>query len=277
VVWFCHAQSSFLKAAKTVTDPPTQFDRNDWANGASRSATNTDAIWPPSESSRQLDRAKKFARTINSIGLALAIWAMFFPRPNPVMILLLFIPPLIAVGLATRSRGLYQITAFRGDVRPDLSMCFLGCGTALCVRALRDINIYPLYWTTIITCAVFVGGLLTLLVVSMDAKTREGGWALILVGASVFGYGAIGEADVLLDGSIPKTSEVLVFSKYSNSHARGPAMWHLHVAKWGPFAASTDVSVPGPLYQCISAGQTVCIKVYRGALNIPWYDVAICK
>jgi hypothetical protein len=193
------------------------------------------------------------------------------------MILLLFIPPLIAVGLAARSRGLYQITGFRGDARPDLSMCFVGCGMALCIRALRDINIYPPYWITIIICAVFVGGLLTLLVVSVDAKNREGGWALILVVASMFGYGAIAEADVLLDWSMPKTSEALVVSKHSSSRARGPAMWYLHVAKWGPFAASTDVSVPGPFYQCILAGQTVCIKVYPGALNIPWYDVAICK
>jgi hypothetical protein len=260
-----------------VKDTPTQFDKKGWADDATQMPTDADVSWRVSDNSGRGDRTRKLAWSIDILSLAPMLWALFSRDSNPILILLLLITPLIAIGFVARSKGVYQIAGMRGDDRPGLSTCFVGCGVGLFYRAMRDIHIYPSYWMTIIGGAVFVGGLLTFIVVRADAKTREGSWALILVVASAFAYGAIAETNVLLDWSTPRTSEVLVFSKHASSRGRGGTSWSLHVDKWGPFVAANDISVPGSFYQCVSAGQNVCIKIYGGALRIPWYDVAICK
>jgi hypothetical protein len=257
---------------------PTQFDRDDWANDASQMPTDSDTSLRTFNSSQRLDRAKALAWTMNITSMAPMAWAMVSRGSNPILILLLSIIPLIAIGFVARSKGFYQLGGMRGDDRPGLSVCFVGCGAALFSRALRDIDIYPSSWMTIIGCAVLVGSLLTFIVVRADVETREGSWALILVGASVFAYGAIAEANTLLDWSTPRTSEVSVLSKHVSSYGRGSVPhWNLRVDKWGPFVAPNNVSVPGSFYQRVSAGQTVCIKVYAGALSIRWYEVATCK
>jgi hypothetical protein len=260
-----------------VKDTPTPFDKDDLADDASQIPTSADVSWRESENSGGPDRARKLAWTIDILSLAPMVWAMFSRDSNPILILLLLITPLVAIGFVVRSKGVYQISGFRGDDRPGLSTCFVGSGVGLFCRAMLDIHIYPSFWLTIIGGALFVGGFLTFLVVRADAKTREGSWALILVVAWAFAYGAIAETNVLLDWSTPRTSEVLVFSKHASSHGRGGTSWSLHVDKWGPFVAANDISVSGSFYQCVSAGQNVCIKVYGGALRIPWYDVAVCK
>ncbi len=255
---------------------PTQFDKNDPPGLEPESASGTDPELMETEHSPRLDQAKTVAKVLNGISIAAMVWGLFFPRPNDVMIALLACLPLIAIVMLAPSKGLYHMGGLRSDRRPSLGPAFLGCGLVLFLRALQDINLHPLYWVTAITSAILVGGVLTLIVVGADPRTREGTWALVLVGASIYSYGAIAEADTLLDRSAPRITEVLVVSKHSSSSARGSTSWYLRVGKWGPFLEPNDVSVPGPFYQSVSSGQTVCIKLYSGALNIPWYFVSTC-
>jgi hypothetical protein len=253
-----------------------QFDANDPARFEAELASGTDSELKEAEHSLRLDRAKTIAKILNGISIAGFVWGWLSPRSNQVMIVLLAGPPLIATGLLARSKGLYHMGGLRGDRRPSLGPAFLGCGLILFLCAFRDINIYPLYWMTALTSAILVGSILTLVVARADPRIREGTWALVWVAASLYAYGAITEADVLLDWSAPKTTEVVVLSKHSSSGRRS-ITWYLHVEKWGPFLEPNNVSVPSTFYQSVSPGQTVCIELHSGALNIPWYLVALCK
>lgn len=253
----------------------TQFDKNDPAGFEPEFASDANPELKPTEHSPRLDQAKTIAKVLNGISMAAMVWGLFFPRPNQVMITLLAGLPLIAIVILAPSKGLYHMGGLRSDRRPSLGPAFLGCGLVLFLRAIQDINLYPLCWVTAITSAILVGGILTLIVVRADPRTREGTWALILVASCIYSYGAIAEADTLLDWSTPRITEVLVLSKHSSS-GRSSTSWYLRVEKWGPFLEPNNVSVPGPFYQSVSPGQTVCIKLYSGVLNIPWYFVSAC-
>jgi hypothetical protein len=261
----------------TGRSDPTQFDKNDPPGLEPESASGTDPELMETEHSPQLDHAKTIAKVLNGISIAAMVWGLFFPRPNEVMIALLAGLPLVAIAMLAPSKGLYHMGGLRSDRRPSLGPAFLGCGLVLSLRALQEINLHPLYWVTAITSAILVGGILTLIVVRADARSREGTWALILVVASVYSYGAIAEADTLLDWSTPTINEVLVLRKHYSSGRRGTPSWYLRVERSVSFPEPHDVPVSGTLYQSVSPGQTVCIKLYSGALNIPWYFVSACR
>src|ERR1700688_4108146 len=225
----------------------------------------------------QLDSARTSAKVLNSIAWPLLLWGLFAPRSHQVVIAALAVLPMSAIVLAVRSKGLYELSTMRGAPCPVLSPAFL-CGLVLFIRAIRDINILPLHWITALLAAIFVGCILMMIVVRADPSTRQGAWGLILLVASLYAYGFITEADVLLDWSAPQTIGVAVLGKrYSSVNGKGNITYYLRVPEWGPFVQPNDVPVSHTLYSSASLGQTVCINLFPGALRIPWYSVVNCE
>jgi hypothetical protein len=185
----------------------------------------------------QLASARTITKVLNYIAWPLLLWGLFAPRSHQVVIAALAVLPMSAIVLAVRSKGLYELSTMRGAPRPVLSPAFL-CRLVLFFRAIRDINILPLHWITALLAAISVGCILVMIVMRADPGTRQGSWALILLVASLYAYGFITEADVLLDWSAPQTIGVAVLGKRYSS-GKGSMTYYLRVPDWGPFIHPT--------------------------------------
>jgi hypothetical protein len=115
-----------------------------------------------------------------------------------------------------------------------------------------------------------------LVVANTDWGMRERRWALlpVLLFGAVYTYGAIAQADTLLDKSEPKTFEAAILSKRISSGRN--TTWYLQISPWGPQPEETEVSVPRPLYNSVFPNQTICVHLSDGALKIPWYYLSVC-
>lgn len=250
-------------------------DAKDAAESESELHTDPDLGFHSDNRAQQVAQARVTAKYLNLISWIALVWGFFFPRPYGLMVMFLAALPVIAVVLLVRSRGIYQIEGRRNDRRPSLAVPFIFPGMVLVLRTTIDVHL--LQWTSILIAAAICTILLTIIVSSCDPGLRKRPWtALIIVflGAFYF-YGAIAEFNSLLDRSAPRTYVVAVIGK----HIVGgkSTTYHLRLEAWGPRHDPDDVTVPSPLYYYAAVGNTVCVRLYPGALHIPWYSVDACR
>jgi uncharacterized membrane protein len=109
-----------------------------------------------------------------------------------------------------------------------------------------------------------------------DAELRRRGWELsaMLVISLVYAYGAILEANALLDQSRPQVFETTIVGKHKSGGKT--TTYYLRLKPWGPREEEDDVSVSSELYDATAPGQRVCVVFRKGALEIPWFVVSGC-
>jgi hypothetical protein len=228
------------------------------------------------------------AKTLNLGGAVVTVWALFFPRPYDLVIVLLVGFFLITCMIFFQSNGSYEIAGLRYDPRPSLAIAFGGCSVALMIRSIRDLPL--LSFAPTVLMAVVGGLVLTIIVADVDRKARESGkfqfgdqklsrrlgfFAGVLIFTISYSFGATVQANALLDKSVPVTYRVVVLRK-SVYNDRRVTDWELWLAPWGPREEAKSVSVASSLYRSVAPGQSVCVDLHGGALKIPWYVVKEC-
>jgi hypothetical protein len=110
-----------------------------------------------------------------------------------------------------------------------------------------------------------------------DRSLRTQRWMLLGLGlvTAAYAFGAIGEADALLDRSQVTVLRSQVLDKHI-SYGRAKT-YHLKLAPWGPMSEGGDVSVAQAVYDRLEAGSTACIVLRAGALGMPWFIVLPCQ
>jgi hypothetical protein len=224
---------------------------------------------------QRIAQAKETAKFMNVISWIALAWGFFFPRPYALVIVALTLLPLVAVVLLIRSRGIYQIEGRRNDARPSLAVPFIFPGMVLLMRTTLDLHL--LQWAPLLTADVICTVIFAIVIASFDVGLRKQPWSILIVlflGAFYF-YGAIAQWNSLLERSNPQNYEVVVIGKHI---ARGKSTtYHLRLDAWGPLTAPHNVTVPAQLYDYTAVGNTVCVHLYPGALQIPWYRVTACR
>jgi hypothetical protein len=97
---------------------------------------------------------------------------------------------------------------------------------------------------------------------------------LALFGAG-YGYGGLVFADRALDRGASQTYSAEIERAYL-SYGRSGSTPHFVLAPWGPMTAPTDVTVPRPAYNALSAGQSACVRLHPGYLHMPWFTAGLC-
>ncbi len=228
------------------------------------------------ETPRRHARARKIANQLGLTGIVLSLWAIIYPKPYDILIALLAAMPLLAFLLLTRSKKTGAFELRRGN----LVAALLCPPSALVVRVIKDFNFLRL--VPLLTAAVLLGAILATIItlgyrVALRASPRPVvAWALIWVLAALYAYGAIAEANVLLDRSTPRTFTAAVLRKHFSS-GRGGTMLYLQLDPWGPRSEGGDVIVTSSLYRAVAVNQIVCVELLPGALRIPWYYARSCR
>ena len=216
--------------------------------------------------------AYRTAKTLNwATGIA-TVWAWFYPKPYPLAMLAAGVLPLIVIFLLARSHGVYQIEGRRNDARPSLAFAFIFPGCALAYRAIQDLHFVE--WKPLVLATLALAALLTIFLAQSDPHFHNRAAAAISIFflGSMYCYGAIAHFDVLADRSSPTTYQTHVLAKRADNGRT--TTYYLQVAPWGPRHNPEEIEVSRALYLAITPGQPVSIRLYSGALHLPWFSVS---
>ncbi len=226
----------------------------------------------PEERLDNVNRARKIARALHFGSLAVAGWAIFYPRPYTAMFVVVAALPWIALWLCWKYKGLFSVDdPGRNSVRADLTAMVLMPGAVLAIRALADVRLIDA--TTLIVPTLVGLGFMLACVAWIAPVYRTNLLKLTLITLLLFAYPAssIAIANALFDQSAPDTYRLQVLQKRHTS-GKG-ASQYFKVPAWGPYTGTNEVQVARDLYHQTETGQTVCVLRHPGALGLEWYSV----
>jgi hypothetical protein len=189
-----------------------------------------------------------------------ALWGYFYPRPYGLCIAVLIALPWLSI-LASRLVHGSNALAYT-TVAPF---------TVLGTRAFDDLE-FSLARLAAFACAmgaVFAAG------VFLADRTAWRRYSLLLIlGPLFYGFGAAGEANVLLDTAATKISAVPIVDR--DYHIGRPSTFYLVLAPWGDRSRSNRNSVSWNAYLALRGQSKACIDLGPGALGVRWYKIGSC-
>jgi hypothetical protein len=229
----------------------------------------------PHERGAHVARLKLQAKVLNGATIALCIAAYFMPDYYNLLTGALVALPWIGVWLVARYQPLYRFGARRNDAHPDLTAVLMVPGLMLAARALSDVHTFD--WSGPLMLALSGGLALSVAALRVDPWFRQQRVAVVLMCffTLAYGLGAGLEINVLGDSSRPDVYPTQVLGKRVSRGSKS-STYYLRVGPWGPLTAGGEISVPASRYRTTLAGDTVCVFVGKGALQVRWYQVRDC-
>ena len=216
------------------------------------------------------ERMAKWAGWLNLLGMALAGWAMFWPHPYAVAVLVCGLMPVVALTLLARWRGLFSmIEEARG---PSLNTFWLTPGLAVGIRGMVDVQMID--WHAPLLTAAGIAAVFTALVWWLDVRGRGvlGMIVPFLVGLA-WAWGGVVTADVLLDFAKPQRIPARVVEV--SGKADDPSVTLEALAP--PHERFEDFDTPRPLPGVAKVGTRTCVVVYPGRFGWRYGWVGRCK
>lgn len=225
---------------------------------------------------QKLQSVARLTRVLNIVGGGLLAWAVFFPRPYTLVVLLLLLAPWLAALVAWRSAGLISSDESSNNLKPNLAVFWLAPMIALSLRAILDYQ--TLGWVTQTVAAVFIGSSLfsAQLAAYPDLRANRPRAALTLAFALLaYGYGATIEINALADTSDIQQTRYLLRAKSISS---GKVTTHnADLEKVDPLSPTVESArVTEYFYKMLKPGDSVCLAFRPGALGIKWFSAGPC-
>jgi hypothetical protein len=266
-------------AFTTWLDGITNLDAQAYEQSLSEVAADIDLGDSPEQRLHSIARARRVSRALTLLVWSTSAWLLFYPRPYALAIAVVAALPLLTLWLCWRYRGSFTLEdSGLPTARLDLVREILIPGFILTVRASLDFEL--LEATRLIIPATLGLGLLVGTVILVEPKLRGRVGKLILFSALLLPYPAsvAMHANSLLSQQAPWIYRVPVISKRSSGG--NPAGHYFLLPPWGPRAERNEVRVRRRLYEHTLPGQNVCVWLYAGALDMPFFDVyeeATCR
>ena len=210
---------------------------------------------------------------INFIGwpcYGLVLWGMIWPHPYQICLPVLLTLPVLGLLATFASRGRWTMLESETSGRLSIGIrLFIGPAMVVALRAFLDDDVVD--WVLPAVCGVAAGVCLMGLNSLIERRLSWAGAVGFIVLWSAFAWGALLYVDTTLDPSPGHAFAVRVLAKSEGQH-----MDTLTVTAWGSRASGNDVNVAGAFSRKVHKGDTVCIYVYPGRLNWPWYATDVC-
>ncbi len=227
------------------------------------------------------------AKILNWTGIAIAVmlFASTFAGKTYMRAALIVCAayPLVMLLVMKFSKGAFRLNVKETDVNPSLYSAFMWCSISL---ALIGISLLDQIYS--IPRMIFTSALVTLLVMglywlcSCDAEKNEPSMSKLstklLTILSLFvilyfyGFGLTIDADIMFDFSKSEVYEATVSDMHivEGKHTD----YYIDVFPWiDDSAEHKEISVGKSLYENLSTGNAVIIKLHQGLFYIPWYSV----
>lgn len=229
---------------------------------------------PVEERYRRIGRLRRLGTVLNGVTILLLLGSLVVA--DYLLLATLAALPWVAIALVARFQPLYRFAGGRNDERVDLVLPLIVPGLGVTVHAVSTIN--TVGWQGPLLLGGAGGLALTAVAARIDPWLRQQRWALLLIGAfaCVYGYAVGLEINALADRSVAQVHRVKVLAQFVSESSKVKS-WYLTLAPWGPVSERVDVSVPEARYEQTRPGDTVCVQLKSGALQVPWYGVGPCS
>jgi hypothetical protein len=214
-------------------------------------------------------KATKVAIALNVLGVTIAIWFAFYPRPYLWSAIVAMLFPLVYLAV---------VVVYQGLIRFSTScLAFVICCIVLMIKGYdvelveyRDAGLY------VSVLSAFILLFLILLSVEFQIKTKQGRTNILASILFVFFYsfGVVVLSNCLFDQSKPQIVKTTI-SAVKVTDGTKSQTYHLYLAPWGPKQNMDHVTVTESQYSAAHPGDTVQIQLRPGFLNIRWYSVTL--
>jgi hypothetical protein len=254
-------------------EPIPDLDRQDREAAEAELQRTLAEAAPGDAGARSLRSARLAARVLFHATWIACAWAFFRPEPYAAAMATLALLPVAALAVALRWRGIVRVDERRNDPRPNVALALIAPGAILALRCIRDLKLVE-YAPALVAAAVAAVALAALAALADPSlRARKPMVALFAALLLMWGYGAVVQADVLLDRASPESFTVEVVGK-SVTHGKTTS-WNLRLAPWGPCAEAESVEVTEDQYDAVREGDVVETLLRPGALGIRWYVVRL--
>jgi hypothetical protein len=219
-----------------------------------------------------LKRAKTQARALSIIAVAACLWGAFYPHPYPIAMLVQAVLPWAGVEMTRRWHGVVRIDEKRNQIRPSVALAVMSPGFVLMYRAAIDINIIFTVWAVLAMAATAGVLIAALFRVDPSLKANRGSGIAICALMLAYGYGAVVEANTLLDRKPADIYRTVILGKHVD-HGKSTT-YYLDPEPWGPEHKARSFEVGGTTFGAIGIGDTANIALRRGALGVQWFYLA---
>jgi hypothetical protein len=203
--------------------------------------------------------------------MALGIYDMLHPSIMAAAFLLTI--PLALLALVVSSPASFEVS-YRG-ARRAINGLVAAPFVAMIFPNLFHAQLNPLLPVVPAAAAAVVFAPLAWLAMSRPGVASRWAMALTLLGcAAGYGYGAVAVVDIQFDSSAGTVFSAPVLGKYAY-HGKSSS-YHLNLPPWGPRTRADSVEVSSVIYDALKVGDTVCITLHPGVLNLAWYSAGVC-
>ncbi len=198
------------------------------------------------------------------------LWGMIWPHPYQICLPVQFAMPVLGLIATFASRGRWTMLEDTKGGRLSIGIrLFMAPAMIVALRAFLDDDVVD--WITPAIWGVAAGIGLTALNVLIERRLTWAGAAGFFILWSAYAWGGLLYVDTTLDPSQGRAFAVRVLDKSEGEH-----MDTLTVMAWGPHASGSEVHAASEFSRKVHKGDTVCVYVYPGRLNWPWYAVGHC-
>jgi hypothetical protein len=224
----------------------------------------------PTEREYAINRDADWLNKVRWISIAAASWGLFWPQPYALCLGVLTAIPVLAAVAAMVSSGRWTINDDDASGRIGIGgLMAIGPACVLALRAFLDDHMVD--WIVPLALGG-IAGVVLLLVVALSERRLV--WRTAAFGIFAYGlyaWGALLYVDTTFDTGPAKTVAVRVVAIDDGNKTH-----ELTVTPWGSRTENNSVAVSHRLIQAVKVGDKVCVDIYPGLLNFPWYDVRHC-
>ncbi len=200
---------------------------------------------------------------------ALFLWGMVWPYPYTTCLSILVMMPPIGLVATFASRGRWTMLDENAGKLSIGTGLFMSPAMVLALRAFLDDHTVdwtaPAAWSA--GAAVVLVGLNGLI----ERRLSPAGMAGLVCLWGLYAWGGLLYADTTFDSSTATSLRARVLDMTEGEHDHT-----LRLSAWGTRPAGNEVAVGGRFYRKLHVGDTICVHVYPGRLNWPWYAVGRC-
>ncbi len=277
-------KDSKIKKIKTALIVEQKADLFDWLN---RNLTNLDAVDFQKEMNQVLhdtnlgetedqrlwvlDRARRWSRILNGLGIVVLLWAFFRPQPYPYAIWTLILLPLISLGFVRHFDGVLRFDGKEQSAFPNVAPAFLMPCIGLAFRAFIDFKIvnWDKFWFPFGLSSLFL--YFVILLFAKDVRQKIGTAIMLVLFCAIYGYSAVISLNGILDTTTPSIYKALVMEKRVSKGKH--TSYYLKLSPWGPRKDEQEVDVGKSVYDSRETGDRADVVVRNGRLGIPWFYV----
>jgi hypothetical protein len=222
----------------------------------------------------RLATARKFDTGATVAGFGLFIWAIFYPQPYELVMVLLFVAPWLAVGITWYFKGLLKL--YKGKKSPYPSMIQL-MGLTTAAALIVTAKSYNLYGFGQKGWSMLTGGTIAATIICIAAcwqAIASSGkkmltYILIFAMAAMYSYSLLIFSNCYYDKSPATVYHVAVTGKRVSSGKS--TSYYVSLSPWGRYTEDDEVSVSKNFYQSVRTDDSIRVFLNDGKWGVPWY------